>query len=115
MRIVIVIILPPFPPTACDTCPVRSICSARRQLDAFLAGGGAPTAPDAPLVTRFPLKAEKAKVREETLGVCLLEARPEGRGAEEGRFALLKRPEGGLLAGLWEFPSAALSSEVRLV
>lgn len=92
---------------------MRSVCGARAELDAYLAGGGSATAPNAPLVTRFPVKAEKAKPKEETVAVCLLELRPEGKGPEEGRFALLKRPEKGLLAGLWEFPSVLLEEPAK--
>lgn len=73
-----------------------------------MAAGGSADGAAAPLVTRYPSKTEKAKPREEEVAVCILEVRREGGEAEERHVALLKRPEGGLLAGLWEFPSVVL-------
>ncbi|KAM0339400.1 hypothetical protein ACHAPU_010965 [Fusarium lateritium] len=47
---------------------------------------------------KFPLKVIKKAVREEETLVCVVR-----RG--DGQYLIQKRPEKGLLAGLWEFPS----------
>lgn len=52
---------------------------------------------------RFPLKVIKKAVREEETVVCAVLRR-------DGKFLLHRRPEKGLLAGLWELPSHVLSS-----
>ena len=66
----------------CEICPLRSICLAH------LAGEE----------LSYPVKSAPGKRRIEQKTVFLLLC--------EGRFALRKRPERGLLAGLWEFPNA---------
>lgn len=71
---------------SCTSCPVASVCAARARARA---GAGA--------VTDFPTPVQKAAKREETVDVCVVEV--------SGRVLLQRRPEGGLLAGLWEFPS----------
>lgn len=48
---------------------------------------------------KFPLKVVKKAVREQETIVCAV------RRSSDGRYLLQKRPEKGLLAGLWEFPS----------
>jgi len=75
---------------SCKTCPVRSWCRA--------AADG--------VVTDYPNKTPKAAKREERVAVSVLRAIEEGGGSgwKDGKFLLLKRPEEGLLAGLWEFP-----------
>ncbi|UNI19356.1 hypothetical protein JDV02_005543 [Purpureocillium takamizusanense] len=50
---------------------------------------------------KFPLKVAKKAVREEQTLVCAIR-RPDGS------YLLERRPEKGLLAGLWEFPSLIL-------
>ncbi|KAJ6443758.1 A/G-specific adenine DNA glycosylase [Purpureocillium lavendulum] len=52
---------------------------------------------------KFPLKVAKKAVREEETLVCAIR-RPDGS------YLLQRRPEKGLLAGLWEFPSSMLDS-----
>ncbi|GAA5896460.1 hypothetical protein JCM6882_001019 [Rhodosporidiobolus microsporus] len=62
-------------------------------------------------VEAYPMAKEKTKKRDEETAVCVLEWVNEGgdRGGEEGRKVLLiKRPEKGLLAGLYEFPAVDL-------
>ena len=66
----------------CAECPLRDECAA------FAAG----TAP------ALPVKKAPAARRIETLTVFLLRS-------EQGRIALRKRPDKGILAGLWEYPS----------
>ena len=66
----------------CDSCPFESICMAKkdgRQLS-------------------YPVKKEKKARRSYRYGVFIL--------LKEGEVILSKRPAGGLLAGLWEFPMA---------
>ena len=53
---------------------------------------------------KFPLKVIKKAVREEETLVCAIR-RPDGR------YLVHRRPEKGLLAGLWELPSHILSPE----
>ncbi|KAK7977314.1 DNA glycosylase [Apiospora saccharicola] len=51
---------------------------------------------------KFPLKVVKKAVREEQTLVCAIRR-------EDGHYLIHRRPEKGLLAGLWEFPSSILS------
>ena len=64
----------------CESCPCRDFCKAR-------AAGTA---------QQLPVKAPKKQKRQENRTVFILEC--------DGSFALCKRPEVGLLAGLWQFP-----------
>lgn len=52
---------------------------------------------------RFPVRIPKKAVREEETVVCAV------RRTVDGRYLIQKRPEKGLLAGLWELPSQVLS------
>ena len=66
----------------CDTCPLADLCTAHKE----------------GRETEFPKKTpKKARVIEERTVFLLV---------SDGRYAIGKRPERGLLAGLWEFPSA---------
>lgn len=53
---------------------------------------------------KFPLKTAKKPVREEETVVCAIR-RPDGS------YLIHRRPDKGLLAGLWEFPSKTLPSK----
>ncbi|MBE3043615.1 A/G-specific adenine glycosylase, partial [Candidatus Bathyarchaeota archaeon] len=53
---------------------------------------------------KFPLKVVKKAVREEETLVCAI------RGPD-GRYLIHRRPEKGLLAGLWELPSQILPKD----
>lgn len=64
----------------CGRCPLKGLCEAERQ----------------GLQEILPVRSKKAKRRVEKLTVFLL--------LKDGRAALRKRPDQGLLAGLWEFP-----------
>ena len=64
----------------CEVCPLASLCLAHRM--------GRETA--------VPVRLDKKPRRQETMTVLILQS-PQG-------LALRKRPEKGLLAGLWEFP-----------
>ena len=67
----------------CEACPCRRIC------------GGALHG----TAERYPVKLPKKGRREEEKTVFILSC--------DGRYALEKRPEEGLLAGLWQFPNVA--------
>lgn len=92
----------------CSKCPVRAHCAARAQ---EIKTQGTVS------VTDFPTKSEKAAKREETVDVCVVEiVHSNAAGSSLPPSVLLqKRPEGGLLAGLWEFPSVAVSSALAEV
>lgn len=66
----------------CDQCPLKGLCTAREK----------------GLIHQIPVKSPKvARKREEKTVFLLL---------FQGTVALVQRPEKGLLAGLWEFPSS---------
>lgn len=72
----------------CAECPIAEACRARAE--------GAQD--------RLPLKPKKAKAREMTLAVGLVE--------RDGRYLVVQRPDDGIWAGLWAFPAAeALADE----
>ena len=71
----------PGGPPKCGECPVRDFCLGRLRGTA----------------EGLPVKAAKRARRAEERTVFLL--------LREGRIALRRRPESGLLAGLWEFPN----------
>ncbi len=64
----------------CGHCPLSEICEANRL----------------GIQNSLPVRAKKPKRRVEDLTVYLL--------LRDGRIALRRRPDHGLLAGLWEFP-----------
>ena len=65
----------------CDQCPAREFCTALRE----------------DKIDKLPVKAPKKgrKIEERTVWLLF----------REGRVALRKRPDKGLLAGLWEYPN----------
>ncbi len=65
----------------CSQCPIAQLCTAHRRGETL----------------KYPIRSEKAPRRIEKRTVLLLES--------NGRFAIRKRPDTGLLAGMWEFPS----------
>ena len=64
----------------CEVCPLSEICLAHRDS----------------LETELPIKSAKKPRRQEQMTVFLLDC--------DGFCALRKRPDTGLLAGLWEYP-----------
>ncbi|KAF8079478.1 hypothetical protein N665_1024s0005 [Sinapis alba] len=90
---------------SCSSCPISSQC---RAYSLFQENKTIP-------VTEYPTKVVKAKPRVDFCCVCVLEILiQEKNNQSEGRFVLVKRPEEGLLAGLWEFPSVILDMEASL-
>ena len=74
----------PGGPPKCSLCPARDFCLGRIRQTASV----------------LPVKAPKKERRIEKKTVFLLQR-------EDGRIALEKRPDSGLLAGLWEFPNVS--------
>ena len=89
MELGALVCLPGGPPK-CLVCPLRQVCRGRAQ----------------GVAEELPVKAKAKSRRREDRTVFLLVSR-------EGRLALSRRPDQGLLAGLWELPAAegALSRE----
>ena len=65
----------------CENCPCRAFCQGYKTGTA----------------ESLPIKTPKAKRRQEDMTVFILNC--------DGRYALQKRPDFGLLAGLWQFPN----------
>ncbi len=65
----------------CDICPTRTVCEAYKNS----------------LTEVLPVRAKKKSRRVEERTVLLL--------FQNGKIALRKRPDSGLLAGLWEYPN----------
>lgn len=65
----------------CAACPVASLCRAKRE-----------NAPE-----KYPVKRQKRAQKTEEITVFLL--------SREGRTAIRKRPDCGLLANMWELPN----------
>ncbi|KAI8974412.1 DNA glycosylase [Pilobolus umbonatus] len=116
----------------CDECPVQTHCIAYKQLGVFktlskkkrkrsTSHHGCSTchelqsdlvqAEETYRVTRYPLKVEKKPPRDEECAVSIVECIKDN----ESYYLLSKRPETGLLAGLWEFPSLELESPINKV
>ncbi|KAG2182435.1 hypothetical protein INT43_007365 [Umbelopsis isabellina] len=114
----------------CKHCPVQKSCLALKEvkvthsmmkdepvetstddIDIEECNVCLPNNPDEELsVTRYPRKAIKKAPREEECAVCILEKRlSASEDPSTSRFLLIRRPKTGLLAGLWEFPSAELN------
>ncbi|XP_074077673.1 adenine DNA glycosylase isoform X2 [Macrotis lagotis] len=117
----------------CPECPVRDFCQAQKRVERVRAGAsrkllGSPEQektldveecapskaglcllclpPSEPWhqdlgVANFPRQPARKAPREQQAAVCVLEQ----PGPEASRFLLVQRPNSGLLAGLWEFPS----------
>ena len=85
----------------CLSCPVSDQCRAL----------SLSTKSTIVKVTDYPTKVVKAKQRNDFATVCVVEIteslNPDvlDKGKSKTGYLLVKRPEEGLLAGLWEFPS----------
>ncbi|KAL4393111.1 hypothetical protein HN51_046258 [Arachis hypogaea] len=90
---------------SCSSCPVSEFCKALSisKEDTSVA------------VTDYPVKGTKVKQRCDFSAVCVVELLGADTMSDEkqstSKFILVKRPDEGLLAGLWEFPSASLDGE----
>ncbi|OUQ65414.1 hypothetical protein B5E53_12470 [Eubacterium sp. An11] len=75
----------------CEQCPWESVCQAHKS----------------GRETEFPVKAKKKARKIEEKGIFLIEVEHESDGQTEGSWDILlhKRPAGGLLPDLWEFPN----------
>ncbi|KAF9459761.1 DNA glycosylase [Collybia nuda] len=62
--------------------------------------------PEGSTITSYPMKVERKKAREELDVVNVIEWRARTNPTER-HFLLVRRPEGGLLAGLYEFPTSS--------
>ncbi len=71
----------PNKPPQCELCPCRDFCGGARHGTA----------------QKYPVKTPKKQRRTEERTVFILSC--------DGRYALEKRPDTGLLAGLWQFPN----------
>jgi A/G-specific adenine glycosylase len=65
----------------CETCPLADCCAGKQNGTA----------------AELPVRLPKKEKRGEVLTVFLL--------SRDGRFAVRRRPEKGLLGGMWEFPN----------
>ena len=75
----------------CDNCPWDTVCMAHKE----------------GIELKFPYKQPKKPRKKEEKEVFLLEW--------NGRYALRKRPETGLLSGLWEFPTRSCGQDMDSV
>ncbi|XP_023738695.1 adenine DNA glycosylase [Lactuca sativa] len=85
----------------CSTCPISAQCGA------LLVSKQNPSI----VVTDYPTKVAKVKQRLDFSAISVVEILGSEEGRMNSKFLLVKRPEGGLLAGLWEFPSVSLNGE----
>lgn len=121
----------------CTTCPLQHHCGAYKAVQDYVHKGGHKDDAAAPLVTRYPEKVQdgwvfvcethgttylsttltqpaKKDKREEHVAVCVVQHREDAATAIElHSYLLAKRPEQGLLAGLWEFPSVAVDADAN--
>ncbi|KAJ0972946.1 hypothetical protein J5N97_020905 [Dioscorea zingiberensis] len=92
---------------ACDVCPVSNQCRAL-----LLSRSN-----QSIKVIDYPLKVAKAKQRHDFAAVCVVEI-AEGldqkllkESNSRQTYLLVKRPNEGLLAGMWEFPSVLIDEK----
>lgn len=94
---------------SCSSCPVSAQCSALSESEHN----------PSVLVTDYPTKVAKVKQRRDFSAISVVEILGEESTLNTcdmgSKFLLVKRPEEGLLAGLWEFPSVPLDGEADLV
>ncbi|GAB2226366.1 hypothetical protein Droror1_Dr00022170 [Drosera rotundifolia] len=90
---------------SCSSCPVSGQCHAlamSRDSSSLM-------------VTDYPQKVVKTRQRNEFSAVCVLEITESLDFSEEcnskSLYIIVKRPDEGLLAGLWEFPSVLLKHD----
>jgi A/G-specific adenine glycosylase len=100
---------------SCESCPVCTWCKAYKAEKHYKTNGGVAVS-----VTEYPTKVEKAEKREELVAVAVVRVIPSDAGQPDGfqrkegnsdKFVLLRRPQGGLLAGLLEFPMITIKEK----
>lgn len=112
---------------ACSSCPVAEHCNAlaivrsydsknKHAMQSLSTVYNTVQAVTAPSVIDYPMKVLKPMPREEFAAVCVVELSSENESenflcinSDRNSFLLVRRPQQGLLAGLWEFPSVLLS------
>ncbi|CAC5394933.1 mutY [Mytilus coruscus] len=120
---------------SCNTCPVRSLCLANKEVEfdkqektkELTKDKSKPIITDieccidsCPLciqsseewdsslgVQNYPRKGKKKAAREEQTKVCILCK----KNKTQALYCIVQRPQKGLLAGLWEFPSLKLDGD----
>ncbi|OVA06289.1 HhH-GPD domain [Macleaya cordata] len=95
------------------TSPSCSACPISEQCHAFSLSRNSQRVQ----VTDYPVKVVKPKQRHDFCAVCVVEILEDQKATCSSRnngFLLVKRPDEGLLAGLWEFPSVLLDGEADL-
>ncbi|GAO50888.1 DNA glycosylase [Saitoella complicata NRRL Y-17804] len=119
----------------CGVCPLADDCKARAEATLVDTGGtikydiedlgGCTTClppPDSDMEiregatwisTRYPRKVVKKESKVED-SVCIIFVRQK-TGRDKDEFFLIKRPDKGLLAGLWDFPTQVLTEETPAV
>ncbi|KAL5711694.1 hypothetical protein ACHQM5_013950 [Ranunculus cassubicifolius] len=90
---------------SCSDCPVSGQCRAFSLSNTHKSVA----------VTDYPKRVPKTKQRLDYCAVCVVEiVDSQSPSSSNSVFLLVKRPEEGLLAGLWEFPSVLVSGEADL-
>ncbi|GKU97799.1 hypothetical protein SLEP1_g10888 [Rubroshorea leprosula] len=93
---------------SCSSCPVSDQCRAF----------SVSKHDDSVKVTDYPMKVLKPKQRCDFSTVSVVEIFGgqdiSKQNQSDSKFLLIKRPDAGLLAGLWEFPSVTLDEEPDL-
>ncbi|XP_052059570.1 adenine DNA glycosylase-like [Mytilus californianus] len=120
---------------SCNTCPVRSLCLANKEVEFDKQEKTKELTKDRtkPIITdieccvdscplciqsnevwdsslgvqNYPRKGKKKAAREEQTKVCILCK----KNKSEALYCIVQRPQKGLLAGLWEFPSVKIDKD----
>ncbi|KAF8342154.1 DNA glycosylase [Cantharellus anzutake] len=102
----------------CGECPIKQECAAYLLSKGKMPGSAEavdvedlcslcePFPDSSTAVTRYPMKVDKKKAREEHSAVSVIEY----CGPSDRWVLLVRRPEKGLLAGLYEFPTVLLDN-----
>eukprot|EP01122_Echinamoeba_exundans_P008185 TRINITY_DN266_c0_g1_i2.p1 TRINITY_DN266_c0_g1~~TRINITY_DN266_c0_g1_i2.p1 ORF type:complete len:392 (-),score=34.27 TRINITY_DN266_c0_g1_i2:12-1187(-) len=95
----------------CSACPVSDHCKALAQVrgEKVPEGDGSScalctSASPTDAVTKYPIKTEKKPPKIQITYTTAVKR----MGSQETEFLVVQRPDAGLLAGLWEFPSIDL-------
>ncbi|XP_054764333.2 adenine DNA glycosylase-like [Lytechinus pictus] len=123
----------------CNTCPVQSHCKAIKQMDHLTrdpatkltksilsqpplkkeeirdiecAADGCTLCLDGPPDTKlgvmnYPRKPKRKPLRQQVHAVCIVER----QSSQDSEYLMVQRPDTGLLAGMWEFPSIEIAED----